>query len=815
MPRKHLLCLGLTLAALLCFALPAGAQNFMVQCPQATLFHPTPTTTVGGPGLYNDYNATGVTVPYATQSSVPTLPNNYGAHYENYYTGPVLQNVNTGGVPLTYVSDGGTVKCQQISGGDGYMTEADGNQTFMFSFGPLSGLDKIQNGVAGTDFPDEFDQSYCDPNKPNYTNGQPNPYINGGQNPLSTTQTNIACSQNGAVGFVPSATARTAIGQSMLTGNALTSTTATGVAAVIVEAPAADFPNVTPGAGYTAPPSVTFASPAGQSACTAANTIVPTAANPLLNNPLVTGPCVQATGTATIGQGAVIEVAVMNPGNGYLNAPNVTFSAPSTSNPTPNTDPAAIMNTAVINGNIPAPEIAFDEDDELFLTLTNVGMIMRPDLFEQHTVHFHGYPNAASFYDGVPDASLAINIGASFSYYYLAPDAGTYFWHCHITPPEHLQMGMVGQLFVRPRQNRLPPGVDVYNTVTGSGKLGATTNGAFGTPTGLSQQSDLRTACNTGEGTNTAGQSNLYAGTAGSTAAPDILCSVPSPAADTGFVHQAGYKYVYNDGDGSTRYDVDVPIQMHGFDPNFHFVGMTFNPEGFADMKDKYFLLNGRSYPDTVGVVQASTVAVGGYVPAGETAHPCAQSTSSAGTNPYAIPCTIPIPTTWSGGIPSAAAATNPDPVSNAIMTQGSDANQRPEQPMPSLVVLSQTGSVDGAGNATPQRAALRLVNLSVTEYHTLASLSIPLHVVGWNAKMLRDEAGNNLGYYTNSVTIGGGESMDAILDACAVRTGPPNYTCTTPVPTGTYFIYSPNLDHLSNDAENFGGMMTEVIVTP
>ena len=43
-----------------------------------------------------------------------------------------------------------------------------------------------------------------------------------------------------------------------------------------------------------------------------------------------------------------------------------------------------------------------------------------------------------------------------------------------------------------------------------------------------------------------------------------------------------------------------IRIQIHGFDPNFHFVGMTFNPEGFADMKDKYFLLNGRSYPDTV-----------------------------------------------------------------------------------------------------------------------------------------------------------------------------------------------------------------------
>jgi len=76
-------------------------------------------------------------------------------------------------------------------------------------------------------------------------------------------------------------------------------------------------------------------------------------------------------------------------------------------------DPRPIMDVGVMNGNIPAPLMAFDEDDEFFLTLTNVGMIMRPDLFEQHTVHFHGYPNASAFYDGVPDASVAINIGAS------------------------------------------------------------------------------------------------------------------------------------------------------------------------------------------------------------------------------------------------------------------------------------------------------------------------------------------------------------------------------------------------------------------
>jgi len=41
----------------------------------------------------------------------------------------------------------GAIKCQEVSGGDGYMTEADGNQTFMFAFGPLSGLGLIKQGL--------------------------------------------------------------------------------------------------------------------------------------------------------------------------------------------------------------------------------------------------------------------------------------------------------------------------------------------------------------------------------------------------------------------------------------------------------------------------------------------------------------------------------------------------------------------------------------------------------------------------------------------------------------------------------------------
>lgn len=36
-------------------------------------------------------------------------------------------------------------------------------------------------------------------------------------------------------------------------------------------------------------------------------------------------------------------------------------------------DPRPIMDIGVMNGNMPAPLMAIDEDDEFFLTLTNVG----------------------------------------------------------------------------------------------------------------------------------------------------------------------------------------------------------------------------------------------------------------------------------------------------------------------------------------------------------------------------------------------------------------------------------------------------------
>jgi FtsP/CotA-like multicopper oxidase with cupredoxin domain len=621
-------------------------------------------------------------------------------------------------VPTANVN--GAIKCQQVSGGDGYATMGDGTQTFMFSFGPLSGLAEIAAGHPGTQFPSGFNVPY--PGCANSSNCS-TPLVRGdpattdgatsGASPWTLTNPPTVSplfTWNGAVGLTPDIVQTVAL--SDLVAGSLT-------AAPPATAPHCPAPTANTVTAYLFEP---LGIPVGGQVMINQAPTIPGTTNPIIGStPIPSG----YLGTFTV---TCVDSNVLSPSGAtqfafqYTDAAAAGSAAQTMLNgPTASTppvldghvDPRPIIDIGVMNGNIPAPLVAFDEDDEMFLTLTNVGMIMRPDLFEQHTIHFHGYPNASSFYDGVPDASVAINIGASFTYYYLAPDAGTYFWHCHITPPEHLQMGMVGQLHVRPRQDRVPSGGSLYTYLGYQNGIGLT-----GT-----QVADLRTVCSPGR---------------------DILCSATTPAINTGATQGLDklgnqQRYTYNDGDGSTAYDVEYPLQMHGFDPNFHFVGMTFNPEMFVDMKDKYFLLNGRSYPDTVAA------------------------------GPQA--------------------------------SMSSDGQLHYSQPMPAIINIPVGG-----------KALLRLVNLSVSEYHTLQSLGPRMKEVGFNAKLLRDEAGLNTEFYTNSITLGGGESLDVILDASDAGCGGIAGCSAKLYPAGSvFYLYTPQLDHLSNDAENFGGLMTEV----
>ncbi len=105
------------------------------------------------------------------------------------------------------------------------------------------------------------------------------------------------------------------------------------------------------------------------------------------------------------------------------------------------------------HAQISAPMMWFDELDEITVTLTNLGLVQRPDLFDGHTLHWHGFVNAIPLFDGVPELSLSVPIGRDFDYFYKVRDAGTYMYHCHFEDVEHVQMGMTGMVFVRPRQN--------------------------------------------------------------------------------------------------------------------------------------------------------------------------------------------------------------------------------------------------------------------------------------------------------------------------------------------------------------------------
>ena len=103
----------------------ASGQSFQVQCPVSTLTHPDSTST----GVNNAELAFKGATTFTTGAGQYQTP-----------TG----NVN------------GAIKCQQISGGDGYATMGDGTQTYMFSFGPLPGLADIAHGLPGTQFPKTF-----------------------------------------------------------------------------------------------------------------------------------------------------------------------------------------------------------------------------------------------------------------------------------------------------------------------------------------------------------------------------------------------------------------------------------------------------------------------------------------------------------------------------------------------------------------------------------------------------------------------------------------------------------------------------------
>ena len=189
-----------------------------------------------------------------------------------------------------------------------------------------------------------------------------------------------------------------------------------------------------------------------------------------------------------------------------------------------------------MKAQLAAPLFWVEQEADFTLQLTNLGLQIRPDLVDAHTLHFHGFRNAIPIFDGEPHSSVGVPIARDLTYFYRPHDPGTYMYHCHFEETEHVHMGMVGPCYVTPLQN--------YDGYGG----------------------DPATIARLGGGTD--------------------------PAAPRG--------YVYNDGDGSTAYDREFVMLLSEVWTESHWCDSHIQLPEWSDYAPEFYLLNGRVWPDTL-----------------------------------------------------------------------------------------------------------------------------------------------------------------------------------------------------------------------
>ena len=297
-----------------------------------------------------------------------------------------------------------------------------------------------------------------------------------------------------------------------------------------------------------------------------------------------------------------------------------------------------------------APLLYFDENDSIQIILTNLGLGVRPDLTDPHTIHWHGFRNALPIFDGVPEMSISVPIGRDFPYYYHPVDPGTYMYHCHNEDVEHVQMGMDGVVFVRPTQNK---------TGNGAGAPISRYNGGAAT---------------------------------------------------------APLGYVFNDGvalsdSRSTAYQREFVVFLNEFWAQSHYDDAHIQVSDWSDFRADFYLMNGRSYPDTLAPNGGGTdLTTGALIP------------------------------------PAGRPDLESQPLSSLIQCNAGD------QVLLRLVNLGYT------------QPAMKLTGIQM---HVIGKDATPLRGIGSGG--LRN--GADTSYVTDAIYLGAGESFDAIFTA-PVKTG-------------------------------------------
>jgi FtsP/CotA-like multicopper oxidase with cupredoxin domain len=135
------------------------------------------------------------------------------------------------------------------------------------------------------------------------------------------------------------------------------------------------------------------------------------------------------------------------------------------------TEPGKAFPAYAYNGMIPGPEIRVTEGDRVRVLVTN-------EMNQSTSVHWHGV-DVPNDQDGVPFITQPpIKPGETYTYEFIAANAGSHMYHSHHNSLEQVVGGLLGAFIIEPKSQRDEPVVDHdYTLILNDTFLGFTLNG--------------------------------------------------------------------------------------------------------------------------------------------------------------------------------------------------------------------------------------------------------------------------------------------------------------------------------------------------
>ena len=117
------------------------------------------------------------------------------------------------------------------------------------------------------------------------------------------------------------------------------------------------------------------------------------------------------------------------------------------------TEPGKMVSAMAYNGQVPGPQIRVREGDR-------VRVILKNQLKQSTSIHFHGLELPVE-QDGVPFITQPpVKPGASFTYEFTVPNAGSHMYHSHHNAAVQVGLGLLGAFIVEPKNKAREPKVD-------------------------------------------------------------------------------------------------------------------------------------------------------------------------------------------------------------------------------------------------------------------------------------------------------------------------------------------------------------------